>query len=197
MRIVAGSHRGRTLETPPGEAVRPTSERTRGAVFNILTHARWAVDEGSPLTGARVLDAFCGSGALGLEALSRGAASCLFLDRSQIALDAVRRNAAALHEDERITLLRSDALKPPPARLPVTLALLDPPYGENLAVPALTALAERGWFASGAVVVVETNSRDPFLPPDSFERLDQRQYRYTTVYFLRTGLPIGSKPAAP
>jgi 16S rRNA (guanine966-N2)-methyltransferase len=185
MRIVAGSHRGRILQAPPGDAVRPTAERTREAMFNVLTHARWTADEGSPLADARVLDAFCGSGALGLEALSRGAAACLFLDRSQTALDFVRRNAAALQEEARVTLLRSDALKPPPARTPVTLAFLDPPYGENLTVPALTALAGHGWLAPGAIVVVEADRRDPFVPPDRFEPLDQRSYRYTTVHYLR------------
>jgi 16S rRNA (guanine966-N2)-methyltransferase len=185
MRIVAGSHRGRTLQAPPGDAIRPTAERTREAMFNILTHARWTAEAGSPLSDARVLDAFCGSGALGLEALSRGAAACLFLDRSQTALDFVRANAAALDEEPRVTLLRGDVLKPPPARTPVTLAFLDPPYGEALAIPALTALTDRGWLAPGAIVVVEADSREPFEPPESFEQLDERSYRYTTVRFLR------------
>ncbi len=185
MRIVAGSHRGRTLQVPPGDSVRPTGARTREAMFDILTHARWTADEGSPLTDARVLDAFCGSGALGLEALSRGAASCLFLDRSQTALDCVRLNAATLGEEDRITVLRSDVLKPPLARIPVTLAFLDPPYGENLAASALAALAGQGWFAPGAIVVVEADSRDSVVPPEPFERLDERRYRYTAVHFLR------------
>ncbi len=185
MRIIAGSHRGRVLQAPPGDAVRPTADRTREAVFNILAHAEWTQDQGSPLSDARVLDAFCGSGALGLEALSRGARSCLFMDKDQTALDYVRSNAAALHEEDRVTLLRTDALKPPPARTPVSLAFLDPPYRQNLAVPALEALAARGWLEAGAIVVVEADSRDPFTPPETFERLDERVYRYTTVKFLR------------
>jgi 16S rRNA (guanine966-N2)-methyltransferase len=187
MRVVAGSHRGRTLQAPPGLSVRPTSERTREAVFNILAHARWSPDDRSPLLEARVLDAFCGSGALGFEALSRGAASCLFLDRNQAALDCVRQNAAALDEDSRVTILRADATKPPPGRVPFTLAFLDPPYGETLLEPALTALAAHHWFAPGAIVVVEAENRDPFTRPNLFEPLDERRYRYTTVRFLRFG----------
>ena len=183
MRIVAGSHRGRRLHVPPGDAVRPTADRTREALFNILAHAPWA-DE-PVLDGVRVLDAFCGSGALGLEALSRGAASCVFLDASPAALDCARLNVATLDEDDRATLLRTDALKPLPARAPCALAFLDPPYGKALVAPALTALAAAGWFAPGAVVVAETGSLDAVEPPPGFETVDDRTYRHTRLYFLR------------
>lgn len=185
MRIVAGSHRGRTLLAPPGDAIRPTRDRIREAVFNILAHAAWADD--SPLVGARVLDAFCGSGALGLEALSRGAASAVFLDSNPAALDCARANAATLREEARATFVRADALKPPPARTPATLAFLDPPYAKGLIEPALTALAATGWFAPGAIVVAESDSRDAVTVPDEFETVDERTYGHTTVRIL--GLP--------
>ncbi len=185
MRVIAGSHRGRRLEAPSGDAVRPTADRTREAVFNILAHAGWGADGGAVLPGARVLDAFCGSGALGLEALSRGAAACTFLDSATAALECTRRNAATLREEARASMIRADALKPPPAREPATLAFLDPPYGRDLPGPALTALAAHGWFCPGAVIVVETSAQD-VLPPLPFcELLDERRYRLTVVRFLR------------
>ena len=189
LRVIAGSHRGRRLEAPPGDAVRPTADRTREALFNILAHAGWGPDGGAVLAGARVLDAFCGSGALGIEALSRGAASCVFLDSSREALDCVRGNLAILKEEARATLIRADALAPPAAREPVTLAFLDPPYGRDLPGPALFALASRNWFAPGTLIVVETAGRDALPAPPGCELLDERTYRLTTVRFLRFGAP--------
>ena len=183
-RVIAGSHRGRRLEAPAGDAVRPTADRTREAVFNILAHAGWGANGGSALSGARVLDAFCGSGALGLEALSRGAAACVFLDKNAVALDCARRNVATLGEDGRATLIRADALQPPAAREPANLIFLDPPYGRELPEPALIALAGPGWFAPGAVIMVETAERDPAPTQPFCEPLDQRRYRLTAVHFF-------------
>jgi len=185
LRVIAGNHRGRRLEAPAGDAVRPTADRTREAVFNILAHAGWGPDGSSALSGATVLDAFCGSGALGLEALSRGAAACAFLDSSQEALNCVRRNLATLREEARASLIRGDALTPPAAREPASLAFLDPPYGRDLPGPALTALARQGWFAPGALIVVETAARDALPTPPFLELLDERSYRLTTIRFLR------------
>ncbi len=185
MRVIAGSHRGRRLESPLGTAIRPTADRTREAVFNIIAHAGWCSDGTPILTGARVLDAFCGSGALGLEALSRGAAACTFLDSDSGALDCTRRNLAAMKEEPRATLIRANSLKPPPAREPVSLAFLDPPYGRDLSGPALIALNDQGWFAPGAVIMVETAERDPWQTPAFCDLLDQRLYRLTWVRFLK------------
>ena len=184
-RIVAGSHRGRRLEVPPGDTVRPTADRTREALFNILAHSGWGPDGDSPVVGARVLDAFCGSGALGLEALSRGAAACAFIDTSRQTLDCLRRNLASLREEARATLLAADALVPPAATAAATLAFLDPPYGRDLATPALAALAGRGWFAPGAIIVVETAETDPPPHHADCEPLDHRRYRLTSLHFLR------------
>lgn len=192
MRIVGGRHRGRRLLPPGGRDVRPTSDRTREAVFNILAHAAWAPQGGSPLAGARVLDAFCGTGALGLEALSRGAAHAVFLDTARAALELTRRNLAALGETLRGEVLRGDATRPPPPRRPCTLAFLDPPYGQDLAPRALAALTGAGWLAPDAVCVVELGRSDPFTAPGGFTELDRRVYGDTCVVFLRAP---GTAPA--
>jgi 16S rRNA (guanine966-N2)-methyltransferase len=184
MRIVAGRHRGRRLEAPPGPAVRPTSDRAREAVFDILAHGKLGGGR-SPIADAVVLDAFAGSGALGLEALSRGAAAVTLMDRDKAACRAARANVAALGEKGRATVLHADSLRPPPAPRPATLVFLDPPYGEGLAATALEALAEAGWIEGGAIVVVELGRRDPFQAPQGFEAIDERRYGRARILFLR------------
>ena len=179
MRLVGGDLRGRRLEAPAGREIRPTSDRTREAIFNILAHADWAPE----IEDIRVLDAFCGTGALGLEALSRGAGHAVFMDQGREALDLVRRNIAALGVSDRSAVLRADAVRPPRAQAACTLVFLDPPYGKALASTALTALIGRGWCVSGGVAVVETGLEDP-LEVD-LERFDERVYGDTRVYFLR------------
>jgi 16S rRNA (guanine966-N2)-methyltransferase len=192
MRIVAGRHKGRALLAPPGEEVRPTSDRAREALFNILAHARFAGVEASPVAEARVLDAFAGTGALALEALSRGAAHAILMDRSSTALAVARVNIGRLGEELRTTVLTADATAPPPPpsdprRAPATLVFLDPPYRSGLAAPALTALADRGWIAEGALVVVETELRAPFDLPSGFALVDQRRYGKAAIRFLIKG----------
>jgi 16S rRNA (guanine966-N2)-methyltransferase len=187
MRIVGGNHRGRRLEAPGGRDTRPTSDRTREALFNILTHAGWGMareDGGDLFAGAVVLDAFSGTGALALEALSRGAAAAFLMDLSGPALATARRNAAALGEEGRCTFLRVDATRPPAAPAAAALAFLDPPYGRGLAEAALPALTARGWLAPGAVVVVETAAGDPLSLPSGFVLLDERRYGDTRITFL-------------
>ena len=185
MRIVAGRHRGRRLHAPAGRDTRPTTDRTREAIFNILAHGGWGADGGSPVEGAVVLDVFCGTGALGLEALSRGARRALFLDTGRAALEAVRANVAELGEEARATVLRADATRPPAAREAATLAFLDPPYGQDLAPRALTALARAGWLAPGAVIVVEEAASAAVVPPDGVTLLEERRYGDTQVLFFR------------
>ncbi len=171
----------------PGLAVRPTSERAREAVFDILAHAFRAKDGRSPILDAAVLDAFAGSGALGLEALSRGAASATFMDMDAAACGVVRANVAALGETAKASVVQGDATHPPPARGVCDLVFLDPPYGEGLAAPALAALARAGWMADGALVVVELGGRDLFQPPEGFEVEDERRYGRARILFLRFG----------
>ncbi len=205
MRIVAGRHRGRRLEAPAGMAVRPTADRTREALFNILTQGKlpWrapvggqgvgkqgvggqgAERRGNPLAGARALDAFAGTGALGLEALSRGAAFVTFMENQAAALAACRNNIALLEETARSQALRCDVLRPPPAPAPCDLVLMDPPYNQGLASPALAALEAAGWLAPGALGVVELMAKEPFALPEGFEALDERKYGKARLVFLR------------
>jgi 16S rRNA (guanine966-N2)-methyltransferase len=183
MRIVAGRHRGRKLLSPDGEAIRPTSDRARQSLFDILGSPAYATDDGPLPRGMTVLDAFAGSGALGLEAISRGAAQVVFLDDAGASCRLIERNLAAL--GEQATVLRRSAVKPGPAPFACGLAFLDPPYGEGLAVPALAALAGEGWLASGAVVSVEIGRRESLRPPTGFEALDERVYGAARLILLR------------
>lgn len=190
MRIVGGRHRGRRLAAPGGRDVRPTGERTREAMFNILAHADWGPEGGLP-EDAVVLDAFCGTGALGLEALSRGAAHALFLDNAPASLALVRANLEALGEAANASVIRADATRPPAlertGRRAATLAFLDPPYGRGLASAALAALAGGGWLAPGAVAVVEEAADAEVVLPEGFAALDRRRYGDTAVLFARHG----------
>jgi 16S rRNA (guanine966-N2)-methyltransferase len=191
MRIVGGKHRGRRIEAPPGDAVRPTSDRAREAIFNILAHGGFGAGGASPVAGAVVLDVFCGTGAMGLEALSRGATRAIFIDNEPQSLVAARANIAALKEQAAARVMAADATRPParPKDLPAaTLAFFDPPYAEALAAAALAAFAEQGWLASGALCVVEEGARATALaPPPGFESLDSRRYGAARVTLLRFG----------
>lgn len=184
MRIIAGKHRGRRLQIPRGAELRPTADRLREAVFNILGHHPDVPDLGD----AVVLDVFAGTGAYGLEAVSRGAALAVFIERDLAALKGIRSNAAALNEDESAVLLRLDAARlavpPRTAQAPAGFAFLDPPYGSGLAVPALDRLKSRGWIGNGAVCVVEVAAREAFTPPAGYTSLDERTYGAARVAFL-------------
>ena len=190
MRIVGGRLRGRRLEAPGGTTLRPTADRTREALFNILCQGKldWRPnrqESGNPLTGARVLDAFAGTGALGLEALSRGAGFVTFMENQAAALNACQHNIEALGEAEKTALLRCDVLRPPKAVAPCELVLMDPPYNQDLAPPALAALRAASWLAPGALATVELMATEPFTPPDGFETLDERKYGKARLVFLR------------
>lgn len=183
MRIVAGRHRGRKLAAPHGDATRPTSDRVREAIYNVLTHGL-DVD----IEGAVVLDVFAGSGALGIEALSRGAAHAIFVDMERPALDAIGANVDTVGEDENATILRRDVRRfgaKPTGAEPASIAFFDPPYHESMVPPALIAAAEGGWLADGAVIVVETADDESFEAPEKFGPLDERRYGKTLVRFLR------------
>ena len=186
VRIAAGLHRGRKLAVPQLDGVRPTPARVREALFDILAHREWAVAGGPLPAGARVLDLFAGSGALGLEALSRGAREVLFVERERGARDAIHRNIATLGEESRAFILPRDALRPG-ARLgqaPFELVLADPPYRSGLAAPALAALVREHWLAPRAVAVAELDAREDFVPPAGFESIDERRYGDTRLVFL-------------
>jgi 16S rRNA (guanine966-N2)-methyltransferase len=153
VRIVAGTWRGRTLAAPPGAATRPTADRVRQALFDMLLHAPWGGRD--LLEGAEVLDAFAGTGALGLEALSRGAAHATFLECDRAALTALRANIDACRAGNSSTVVAADATNPPPGRI-CRLVFLDPPYRQGLVLAALARLHAAGWIAPGALIVAET-----------------------------------------
>lgn len=184
MRIVGGRHRGRRLVAPPGDQVRPTSDRAREALFNILSHGDLAA-AGSPFAGEHVLDAFAGTGALGIEALSRGAARAVFIETDRIALGALRRNLAALDEEDATDIIAGDATRPPRAPYAAALAFLDPPYRSGLAAPALMALAQTGWLSERALTVVELAAKELFSAPSGFAIIDERRYGAARLVFLR------------
>ena len=184
MRIVGGKHRGRRLLAPPGTTVRPTSDRTREALFNILSHGRFAAS-GIPFVGAAVLDAFAGTGAFGLEALSRGAAEAVFIEQDRAALEILRHNVEALGEGTRARILYGDAVHPPSAVFPCAVAFLDPPYQSGLAAPALAALREAGWLAPASLAVVEIAAREELPPSPGFTVVDERVYGASQLVLLR------------
>ena len=182
MRIIAGRHRGRRLATPPGGATRPTADRVRQALFDMLWHAPWA---GRPdIEGARVLDAFAGTGALGLEALSRGAAHATFLEHDRTALATLRANIAACHEAPRCAVLAADATRPPRAAAPCALVFLDPPYRAGLLETALAALATAGWMSPETLVCAEYGAPPPH-PPPGFAVLAARTHGAAHLLVLR------------
>ena len=185
MRIVAGKHRGRRLQKPDGYDIRPTSDRVRESVFNILEHRDWGRAGTSVVNGARILDGFCGTGALGLEALSRGGAHVTFMDNKRSALSICRRNVDTLGEGAAADILQGDCLKPVGAAEPCGLVLLDPPYKTGLTCTALSALRDAGWLKPDAICAIESEAGvDPKLP-EGFEILDIRKYGATRVQFLR------------
>ena len=181
MRIVGGRLRGRALAAPKSQAIRPTADRLREALFNILVHAY-----GDAVTGARVLDLFAGTGALGLEALSRGAAFALFVDDGAEARALLRENVAALGLGGATRIFRRDATKLGAAHPiePFSLAFLDPPYGQGLAEKALAAARAGGWLAADALIVVEEAAKSGFAVPEGFEELERRTYDDTMLVFL-------------
>ena len=182
MRIVGGALRGRTLHAPSSRAIRPTSERLRESIFDILVHRF-----GDVLEGARVIDLFAGSGALGLEALSRGASFALFVDDGVEARALLRANVEALRLGGLTRIWRADAtrLGPAPAGAPFTLAFLDPPYGKGLGGPALATLSAGGWLAPEALCVVEESAKAELAAPPTFALADERTYGDTRIVFLR------------
>jgi len=182
MRVVGGTLRGRTFAGPKSPAIRPTADRLRESLFNILVHTY-----GDPLSGARVLDLFAGTGAQGIEAASRGAAFVLFVDGAAEARALIRENVAALGLGGMSRIFRRDATKLGPMHPldPFTLAFLDPPYGEGLAEQALASAHAGGWFAPAALIVVEEATKSGFAAPAGFTELERRAYDDTEFTFLK------------
>lgn len=186
MRIVAGSLKGRAIVAPEGQGTRPTSDRARQAIFNVLEHAAWAEDV---LDGARVIDLYAGSGALGYEAISRGGAFCLFVETDDEARGAIRENMDAYGLFGRTRVHRRSAIdlgpRPGSTGEAFTLAFLDPPYGKGLGEQTLQKLLEGNWLAPDAVVVYERGSDEPEIDTPGYERMDARDYGAARVLFLK------------
>ena len=182
MRVVGGRLKGRNIASPSSRDIRPTADRLRESVFNILVHAY-----DNPIEGARVLDLFAGTGALGIEAVSRGAAFALFVDNGTEARALLRNNMEALALGGVTKVYRRDATDLGPAHPmePFSLVFLDPPYGKELAEKALASLREGGWLTPGALLVVEEAKASAFAAPDGFDELERRAYDDTELVFLR------------
>jgi len=187
MRIVAGRLRGRALVAPADADIRPTSDKIREAVFNILVHGI----PGFSLAGVRVLDLFAGTGALGLEALSRGAAFCLFVEQDAAARGLIRRNIDALGLTGVTKVFRRDAtaLGPAGGRGGFGVVFVDPPYGQGLAERALASAAAGGWLGGGAVAVIEDSRHATVALPQGFAAFGQRTWGDTSVLFARFESP--------
>jgi 16S rRNA (guanine966-N2)-methyltransferase len=183
MRVVGGKFRGRALAAPAHEGLRPTADRVREAVFNILLHGI----SGFEIAGARVIDLFAGTGAFGIEALSRGAAYCLFVEEDARARALIRTNVEALGLTGVTRIFRRDAtdLGSAGTMAPFSLAFLDPPYGRGLGEKALAALRDGAWLAPEAVIVAEEHARAPLRLPEGLAEIDRRLYGDTQVVFGR------------
>ncbi|MFO8125431.1 16S rRNA (guanine(966)-N(2))-methyltransferase RsmD [Yoonia sp.] len=182
MRIIGGIHRGTALTAvgkgDVGAHLRPTADRVRESLFNVLQGGRF----GDPITGAQVLDLFAGTGALGLEALSRGATHVTFVDSGRAAQKLIRENIAKLRRQDDTMLLGVDAMRLPQGAA-CELVFLDPPYGQNLGPKALIAAKSAGWIAPEALIVWEESSAQ--IAPPGFTGLDQRRYGDTWVSLLK------------
>ncbi len=183
MRVIGGKLRGRALAAPDDGSIRPTSDRVRESVFNILAHGI----DGFDVEGRRVLDLFAGTGALGIEALSRGAVFCLFVEEDAAARGLIRRNIETFSLTGQTRIYRRDTTSLGPAlqRERFGLVLADPPYGKGLGERAIAAASEGGWLEPGAVAVLEERADVTVVWPDGFEALDTRTWGDTAVHFAR------------
>lgn len=185
MRIIAGKHKGRPLSRPPAMITRPTMDRVRESIFNMLSHTD--IDgKFEHVEGAKVLDAFSGSGALGLECLSRGATYVYFFDKNTRALATVRENVWSLNESESCKIMKADALSPPPAPQAMNLVLLDPPFGKNYVALSLPPLLKAGWIDDHTLIVAEIATREDLNLPDGFSIIKEKVYGTAQMFFIRT-----------
>ncbi len=191
MRIVGGAHKGRLIVVPEGDVIRPTGDRVRESLFNILAHHDFSDELGDAfdLEDVRVLDLFAGTGALGIEALSRGAAFTLFVDDSIDARGAIRENMESLGLTGNAKLYKRDATKlgPRPGSVgsEFGLVFLDPPYRKGLAELALASVVDGGWVGAHALFVVEEHVEAKFTAPEGFAEIDRRKYGLSEIVFLK------------
>lgn len=182
MRIIAGKMKGRKLFPPQGDAIRPTSDRTRESVFNLLMHGQYG---GRHIIDQQVVDLCCGTGALGLEAISRGAAECTFIDQDKHAIALARENALHCNVMSQCQFIQADAARLPAARTQAALVLMDAPYTTALTEPAYTALRSGGWLAPDALFVVELPKQNTAPILAGAECIDTRHYGKTSILIYR------------
>lgn len=183
MRITGGHYRGRKLIVPKGRDIRPTSDKVRQAVFNILLQYKLP-------RGAHVLDLFCGTGALGLEALSRGAEFCTFIDKSRESLHCCQQNIKALDVEAQCKIMNKNGentSEKPANMIPVNLAFIDPPYRQSLVLPALESLVKNGWLAVNALCVIECEKDVQLYVPEIFTLIKRKTYGDTQIIICRYG----------
>jgi 16S rRNA (guanine966-N2)-methyltransferase len=179
MRIIAGSLKGRKLTPPTGDAIRPTSDRTRESIFNLLMHGRYA---GESIIGQHVVDLCCGTGALGLEAISRGARTVTFIDKDKKSMDLTRSNVLHCGVVQQAFYVQGDATRLPPAREPAALVLMDPPYASPMVAPAYRSLRAQGWLVPGSMLVAEQPLGVDAPALVGAELIDSRKYGKTMVH---------------
>lgn len=188
MRIIAGARRGKKLFTPPltqePDAIRPTGDRARAAIFNVLAHQRWVATPAPLPEGARVLDLACGTGALAAEALSRGASHAMLCDISAVALALAAKNVEAIGATARSTVVFTDLTRLPKAAQPFDLVFCDPPYAKDLAQRVLVQLQPQGYLQPDTLIVVETGSAETLVLPPELTLLDSRRYGAALVWFI-------------
>lgn len=186
MRIISGKHKGRRIELgkDAGTHIRPTSDFAREAIFNILTHSKHGLG-GKPFGDQSVLDVFCGTGAFGLEALSRGAGNVTFIDQARDSIATARHNATRMNEQEQVDFLVADATKLPKARKAYSVIFLDPPYFGKLLEPSLTSLYNGGWIAPDAIIIIEHDAKENIALPAQFSTIDERRYGRAVIKLIK------------
>lgn len=184
MRIISGKHRGRPLASPPDLSIRPTGERTREALFNLLTQGQF---DPSPVRDRHVMDICCGTGALGLEALSRGAAHVTFVDSSRAAMKLAEQNAAKLGETENCQFLTLAAEHLPPARQPVALVLIDAPYRSGILAPAYRSLQQQRWLQPGTLIASEHDQKETLPELPGTQVITDRHYGKCRIVIFEVG----------
>lgn len=184
MRITGGTLGGRKLNVPAGKNTRPTSDRVREALFGIILHHDWGDKIGNPLESSRILDAFAGTGALGIESLSHGANQCIFFEKDRNTLKVLRENVSLLNQREKSKILPIDATHPPKTDQPCSLVFLDPPYHKKLIPKALEALNKARWIMPNALIVAETARDETIEFPSTLCLLLERIYGDTCIRFL-------------
>lgn len=185
IRVIAGKHRGRPIETIEHKTLRPTLARIRESIFNVIAHGHYTEDGSSILNDAIVLDLFCGTGALGIESLSRGAKQVIFMDKNQKHLDLTAYNLEYLSEQQNAIIIRGDSSNPPPAQVKCNVVLLDPPYDKKLITPTLRNVAAAGWITEGGIVMIERSDREHYDIPEGFEVVTEKKYGKICIDILQ------------